>query len=104
MVPYIQQKNKSLVRKYLYLLDEKSANLVYDIIVRGISFSDAAISRDCRVSDIQTKFSAAYSKIIKEHNHIISEDIKRILKEDKKLKKAYSKHKASLIKCGAMPE
>lgn len=101
MVPYIQQKNKSLVRKYMYLLDEKSASLVYDIIVRGISFSDAAISRNCRVSDIQTKFSAAYKKMIKEHNSVISEEIGRIIKEDKKLKKAYAKYKASLANCGA---
>lgn len=104
MIPYIQHKNKSMVRQYSYMLDDYSRQLLNDIVIREISFKDAAIARNSRASEIQTRFSSAYSKIMKEHNACLSDEIEKIVSEDKILKKAYARYVKSLVKCGAMAE
>jgi len=104
MIPYIQQYSKSLVRKYIYLLDDFAAELISDIVIREISFKDVAISRDCRVSDIQTKFSSAYAKIMKEYNSCLAEEAEIMAQKDKKLDKAYARYIGSLMKSMALPE
>jgi len=104
MVSSIQRRNKTLVGKYSYLLDEYSRELVFDVIIREISFQDAAAARGIRVSEVQTKFTSAYSKIIKNYNLCRSDYLEEIGKEERKLKKIYDKYLSRLSKMGAIPE
>jgi len=104
MVSTIQRKNKALVKDYSYLIDDDSRELVNDVIVREISFQDAATSRGLRVSDIQTKFTSAYTKIIKHYNSCRSDYLEELAKDDKKLMISYSKHLSRLSKIGATTE
>jgi len=101
MIATIQRTNKALVRKYSYLIDDESRELVFDIVLRENSFQDVAKVRCMSVSDVRTRFSSAYSKIIKNHNAIRSEYLDEIAKDENKLMRVYARHLSRLAKMGA---
>jgi len=92
MISYIQSSNRSMVCNYGHVLDYEEKQLASDILIRKVSFKDAATSRGIRVSDIQTKFASAYKKLLKESNNYRKESFERIDKEDRRWGKLYARH------------